>query len=279
MARSLIAICLALLTSCSGTIDATFHQQLVVQGFLYAGEPLDSIIVRKTLSITEQNPQDRVSGAKITIMTGDSIFALAEDSVAGRYIYNNAQQPFVAQPGKSYHLTVASNGDTLTAQTTVPKAIHLDSAKLKSRALSTTGIDTVDFPLSDSFDSLSKPGISLWWSASPGCAGYGLEVICVAPEDSNFISDPNILLSLPDSDAFGRYRFFILSTNEQVVWQQFKYFGLNSIRALALDKNYQDYILGENLSGSQFNNATLDVQGGLGVFGSAARASKRVFIK
>ncbi len=272
----LAIVALLLLNSCSSALDANFHSQLVVQGFLYANEPLDSIIVRQTLSITNQNPQDRVSGASVTISTGDSNFVLREDSVRGRYIYTDPTRTFIAQPSKTYHLTVAWNGDTLTAQTTVPKAITLDSAKLVSRSLSVTGVDTIVFP---DRDSLAKPGISLWWTPSSGSAGYGLEVICLRPEDSNFISDQNITLSLPDSNAYGRYRFFILSTSEQAVWLQFKYFGLNAIRAIALDKNYQDFILGVYLSSSQFNNATLDVQGGLGVFGSAARASKKIFIR
>ncbi len=163
----------------------------------------------------------------------------------------------------------------VTASTTVPLAIHIDSAQLDGRMLSLTQTDTITYPTL--VDSLQSQGIHIWWSASIGSAGYGLEALSLDTTADTILDA--VSSELGDSAAMGRYRFFILSTNEQVVWPQFTRYGLNVVRALALDKNYEDFILALYLSGSQFNNSTLDVSGGLGVFGSAARASKMVYLR
>ena len=273
-----------LLGGCSNVTESTFSPQIVVQGYLYANEALDSIVVRKTIPIGSSTGNDFVSGATVTISSGDSVYTLHERTAfePGRYTSDHS---VIIHPGTAYTLRVEALGQTATATTTVPQAIHLDSAELGGRKLSLTATDTITFPII--IDSLQSSGIHLWWSASPGSAGYGIEALCT---DTSARTNPitgidsggriqDLPATFSDSLAFGRYRFFILSTNEQIVWYQFLYYGPNVVRALALDKNYEDFILALYLSGSQFDNSTLDVSGGLGVFGSAARASKFVYLK
>jgi hypothetical protein len=261
----LAALCFLVFGSCNPDVDANFSTQLVVQGFLYANEPLDSIIVRRTLPIDTRSPDDRVDGASVILSVGDSSYQLI-GVTGGKYV---SASPITIQPGKTYRLLVAWNSDTARAETTVPLPIQIVSATLNGSPLA----DTIVYDTTR-----SSPPIHLWWSTSQGCAGYGLEALSLDTTRSDTIVSLTDK-SLPDSNAFGRYRFFIISTNEQIVWQQFRYFGPNVIRVLALDQNYQDYILGLSLSRSQFNNNTLHVSGGLGVFGSAARASRLVFLK
>ncbi len=260
--------------SCSSVTETTFTLQIVVQGFLYANEPLDSIVVRQTAPITRTSENDRVSGAVVSIASADSVYVLHEhaNAVPGRYTSDN---PIVIQPGATYSLRVEALGQVATASTTVPQAIHLDSVTLLGQKLSLTNIDYVTYPTI--VDSLQSPGIHLWWSSSSGSAGYGIEALSL-DSTADTILDA-VSSALGDSAAMGRYRFFIISTDEQVVWPQFTRYGLNAVRAIALDKNYEDFILALYLSGSQFNNSTLDVSGGLGVFGSGARASKTVFLR
>jgi hypothetical protein len=264
-----------LLVSCNAVNDASYTLQIVVQGYLYANEPLDSIVVRRTIPIGSSTGSERINNAKVTLSTGDTIYTLHADtsfSPGGRFIGDGT---IIIQAGKSYSLRVEALGEVATSSTTVPLAIHLDSATLEGQSLSLKNTDTISYPAL--VDSLSSPGIHLWWSASPGSAGYGLEVLSLDSTADTIIDA--VSSSLGDSGAMGRYRFFIQSTDEQIVWVQYTRFGLNVIRALALDRNYEDYILGLYLSGSQFNNSTLHVTGGLGVFGSAARASKKVYLK
>ena len=262
-----------LLISCNAVNNTTYSPQIVIQGYLYANEPLDSIVVRQTIPIGSSTGNDLITNAAVTLSTGDTTYTLHQDASAnGRYVSDGT---IIIQPGKTYLLRVAALGQVATSSTTVPLAIHLDSAKLDNKSLSLTNTDSITYPVL--VDSLGSPGIHLWWWASPGSAGYGLEALSLDTTADTILDA--VSSDLGDSGAMGRYRFFIQSTDEQIVWIQFTRFGLNVVRALALDVNYENYILALYLSGSQFNNSTLNVTGGLGIFGSAARASKMVYLK
>jgi hypothetical protein len=260
--------------SCEQTVDATFSPQLVIEGYLYANEPLDSIVVRRTIEITQGDSIAYVEGAIVTLSSPDKDYLLIErPNMPGRY---HPQEPVMILPGVTYKLRVEGMGQVATSETTVPAPIHLDSAKIDQRPLSLNGLDTIDYP--SSRDELSKPGVRLWWSKSATAKGYGMEAVTFDTTAEIIDFDPQDN-NLPDSVSMGRYRFFILSQSEQIVWRQFRRYGENTVRALALDRNLQDFALGLYLTQSQFDNNTLHVNGGLGVFGSAARASMRVYAR
>lgn len=271
---SLLLIAGLSIASCEQTVDATFSPQLVIEGYLYANEPLDSIVVRRTIEITQGDSIAYVEGARVTLSSPEKEYVLLERAEApGRY---HPQEPVMILPGLTYKLRVEGLGQVATSETTVPEPIRLDSAKIDQRPLSLTGVDTVDYP--SSREELSKPGVRLWWTRSATAKGYGLEAVTFDSTAEIIDFDPTDD-NLPDSVSMGRYRFFILSTTEQIVWRQFRRYGVNTVRALALDRNLQDFALGLYLTRSQFDNNTLHVNGGLGVFGSAARASMRVYIR
>jgi hypothetical protein len=276
MKRFFLFALLLIVSGCDTANEAAFRSQLVVQGFLYANEPLDSIVIRKTIAITATNPSERVSGAFVVLSSDESSDTLREDpNFEGRYI---GSHEIVISPDVTYKLLVsASSLGTATAETHVPRAIHLDSALLNSRRLSLDPLhpDSIDYPTKRSH--LSDPSIHMYWTASPGSAGYGIEAF--SQDSTTIIINLGLDTNLPDSAATGRYRFFILSTDEQALWIQFMRYGLNAVRVFAVDKNYEDYVSGLYLSRSQFNNSTLHVSGGLGVFASAARATMRVYLR
>lgn len=275
MKALLLTLCLLFaLASCEQTTDSQFSPQLVIEGYLYANEPLDSIVVRRTIEITQGDSIAYVEGAIVTLGTPEKEYRLVERPGApGRY---HPQEPVMIHPGGPYTLRVEGLGQVATSETTVPEPIHLDSAKVDRQPLSITGIDTVDYP--GTRDELSKPGVHLWWSKSATAVGYGMEAVTFDTTAEIIDFDPNDD-NLPDSTSMGRYRFFVLSQSEQISWRQFRRYGQNSVRALALDRNLQDFALGLFLTQSQFDNKTLHVNGGLGVFGSAARASMKVYIR
>jgi hypothetical protein len=259
--------------SCEETIDATFTPQIVLEGYLYANEPIDSIVIRRTLDIGESASRSYLPGANVTLGVGDQEYQLVERAgLPGRYF---TPTTLFAAPGRTYTLRVEALGQVATSETTVPQPIYLDSARIGDRVLSIDNVDTIDYP--KDITELARPGIRLWWSKGELSHGYALEAVSFDTLAQTI--DIDIGRELPDSLSMGRYRYFILSESEQILWLQFKRYGLNTVRVLSLDRNMQDFALGVYLTRSQFDNATLRVTGGLGLFGSAARASKQVYLR
>ena len=89
------------LASCNPGIDSSFSPQIVIQGFLYADEPIDSVIIRQTIPITADNESDRVSGAKVSISVGDSTYQLIEGLMAGYHGRYIPSRRIIVQAGKS----------------------------------------------------------------------------------------------------------------------------------------------------------------------------------
>lgn len=274
MLRMLMVCALALfIASCDETIDAEFTPQIVVEGYLYANEPIDSIVIRRTLDIGEESRFSYVRGAIVTLSVGDEEYRLVENAeYPGRYF---PPVRMWAAPGRTYRIRVQALGQTATSETTIPQPIFLDSAKIGERVLSLDRVDTIDYP--KDITELARPGIRMWWTKGQLSSGYGLEAVSF--DTTAQVIDLELSHEAPDSLSMGRYRFFILSETEQILWLQFKRYGLNTLRVLSVDRNMQDFVLGIYLSGSQFDNATNHVAGGLGIFGSAARASKEVFLR
>lgn len=276
--RWIIAIVLAcILAGCETLVQNTFQPQIVVQAYLYANEPLDSLVLRKTVSLSSINENDYLGGATVTISDGSNTYSLISYDSAhpGRYRVEPIGS-FVPLPGHTYNLRVAALGTVATAQTTIPDTLRIDSAKVFGRVLRLSG-DSLWYPgTPQNTDSLLLEGPHIWWSTSPKAASYAIETLALnSNADTTW---PIKGETVQDSSAMGRYRFLILSTNEQIPWEQFRRFGPNVIRVLAIDKNYQDFILSVFASSSQFDNNTLHITNGLGVFGSAARGSMYVYL-
>lgn len=263
-----------LLVSCEETLVAEFEPQLVLEGYLYANELMDSIVIRQTVAITSSDSIVYVPNAIVTFsFDGQDIRLIEKPDLPGRYF---PPSPILIEPNKTYGIRVEALGKVATSETTVPQPIRIDSVKIENRRLSINGIDTVDYPKDR--NELSRQGVCLWWSRSSNALGYGIEAVTFDTTAEVIDMDPTDD-NLPDSNSMGRYRFFIVGNSEQVVWRQFRRYGVNTVRALALDRNLQDFALGLYFTGSQFDNNTLHVNGGLGVFGSAARASTQVYMR
>lgn len=272
-----LLVCCFSYFGCSALTENIYTPTLVLQGYIYANEPIDSILVRQTIAIEDTSRNsDFVTGASVQITVDGKSYTLSEKQRVARPGRYTPDETIIAIPGKTYKLTVSAYGSTAWSETTVPEPIQLDSVRVGDRKLSLTAMDTVQFPKDES--ELNKPGVQLWWTSSKSAAGYSLEAVSF-DTTQKLINLDSARNNLPDTVSRGRYRFFIISNTEQLSWLQFKYYGPNTVRALALDHNFQDMILGLYLNGSQFNNNTLHVNGGLGIFGSAARASKEVYLK
>ena len=92
---------------------------LVVQGYLYAGLPVDSIRLSQPVYFNSEDTLfSGVSNASVSIVADGVIYVLQPAQNQGYYFYPGSDLNIIA--GHSYTLTIGYNNQQITSQTTVP---------------------------------------------------------------------------------------------------------------------------------------------------------------
>lgn len=91
---------------------------IVVEGYLYAGKPVDSIRLSQTVLLNNADTLFQgISNASVSISCNGSTYQLTPSATTG-YYHGNAN--FIISAGQTYELKIGYNKDTLTSQTIVP---------------------------------------------------------------------------------------------------------------------------------------------------------------
>jgi hypothetical protein len=232
-----------------------YRNELVVFGFLITGQTIDSITVQRTARIDEFYTPEAVaiSNAHV-VVSGNGIFDTLHHDPAtpGRYYSVNTKNRI--EPAKTYTLTIVAPGfPTITGSTTVPDFIRITNRANIPRQLTY---------LSES--------LRLEWNANNHYADY---LFSVTSLDSPVIkidrNNPHAdTTKLPEKTTF---QFGLYEMDHTVVpWFAFNYYGENSIAISAIDSNYYDFIRRVVVQGTDIRDIQFNLQGGIGVFGSAA---------
>jgi hypothetical protein len=262
----------AIFTGCDTPIQSAYNEQIVVGAFLFANEPIDSIVLHRTtpLGAYYDDLDYAVDSAQVTITVDGVPYTLLPGARKGRY-YLPASE-LIVQGGKTYDLSITcpnhqtSGMHTLTSTTTVPMPIHLsslaDSVRGKSFVLDTNNLAAFAF------------------------------IVTAGPVD-----DPNrrYLLSVTALDTtYGRIRgaegvdsnqvirYSNIATGPAIVItaQYVRWYGPTLITFYAIDTNWTDYqrqIIGRG--GTDYQPSLNHIAGGMGIFGSGARDTVSLFIK
>jgi hypothetical protein len=235
-----------------------YRNELVVYGFLITGRTIDTITVRRTARIDEFYTPEAVaiSNALVVVSGNGTSDTLHHDPAApGRYHSVNLRNRI--EPAKTYTLTVIAPGHpTITGSTTVP-----DFIQLTNRA---------DIPRQMKY---LDGSIRLEWNTNNHYADY---LFSVTSLDSPAVKIDRInphadTTKLPEKTTF---QFGLYGMDHTVVpWFSFNYYGRNSIAISAIDSNYYDFIRQTIVEGTDIREIRFNLQGGIGVFGSAATDS------
>ncbi len=126
--------CACLVAAACDTVAPVDDAQVVVEGFLNAGQPLPPVLVRRTAS--PQNPYDAaqagVSDAEVEVTLGDKVVRYAPDpGQAGRYAPSGNGAGVVA-PGDAFSFRVRWRETLVTAFGHVPPEIEIRNVSLKA---------------------------------------------------------------------------------------------------------------------------------------------------
>jgi len=129
-----------LIVSCSQeSIEQTETKTTIVEGYLSAGNPIDSLRITQSISLGQVEEQViTLDDLNITIADDNSEFEL--ESIGNGY-YQNADQ--IIDAGKNYHLKFERDGEIISAETYVPES---NAASISKSQVEMTKIEAGVFP-------------------------------------------------------------------------------------------------------------------------------------
>ena len=293
MNRSLISTAvlaaLLVLSACDTYEQDDYADEIVVEAYLAAGEPLPEVKVSRTA------PIDRFYRFEDFAVDDASVVVSLLDEAGGveaRYPYVRAAegryrpagQAVAVQPLRRYALEVDVPGEagTVRASTLVPGGFRVldftaDTVRYQGTEQFQARVTRSDYPGRQSYYIFTLVALDTSFGLTPFYADFvGDDDDDAQPEDfmrnasglsneANF--DPN-----PDGTLTMR-----------LPWVAIAFYGPNEIVANALDDNLYDFLRsrlqGGTRSPGEMDNLLDHVDGGRGIFGSMARDSFTVFIQ
>lgn len=272
-----------IMTGCGDPVPTDYTQEVMLEGFVFAGEPIEDIRVLRTLPITDTFRFANASVRDAVIrLTADGVPLPVEfvpDSLGGTY--RVADRSYRAASSVRYDIEVEALGAKLTATTTPPA----EFAWIKEPK------DTLHYP-GRFFELTRNDSLEVSWTASPGVDQYIIAVECLDTAGYGAYlqpptSDSNRRIRTEDRFEDGtliaseRVRFgFSIVTRAPTVWSVFKWFGKQEIRVYAGDQAFREWFRMVGFGRrSAYDYRLSNVQGGLGTWGSASLIRKASFLK
>ncbi len=282
------ALLFLLLAGCDTSEPATGDDQIVVEGYLVAGEALPTIWVRRTARLTDQYDFGRfaVRGAEVRVdrLRGevgivDESYLFSEGS-SGAYVFDGAS---TVVPGGVYRLEVRVPGapQLITARTVVPDSFSVLAASADTiqlgRAQLELKLTRSQNPQRQSFFKLDVASLDARQEQltpfGRGLFDSGVSLVNLSVmelpvlNEANYLN-PNGTLTVP------------------MLWLLAAFYGPNVFTVSALDDNLYDLIRsveaqqdGTSFLPGEIPEVVEHVEGGTGVFGSLARVRHPVFVQ
>ena len=285
------------------------ESQVVVEAYLQAGAPLDSVRVTRTARADAEYTPERtaVQGAEVRVQRLNDSGGVAATvpyaeagSTKGLYAPETA---VTAKPQATYRLRATTpEGTVVTAETTVPAPVEAVRTENDTTTYPDPDDENSDPP---QFELTARPGPSALERQNvyvlTSRSLLDLQPIPASPPDSvaGRLLTPFYLEQYDaDSDTLASFRVnssgllneanFTRNDDGTVSitlpWLAVAFYGPNRIRASVVDNNLYDYLRTQSaqqmsLAPGEIPNIDEDIENGTGIFGSYAEASGEVFIR
>lgn len=287
MARSIVmvvvlgAFLLMGITGCEDPVPTDYIPEYVFTGYLIVDEPVRGITLTQSLQPLDSfdYQSSAVTDAQMRIWSANDTFELRyvpSDSIVGEYRAVDTTK--LVKPGVEYFMeTTFSDGEVLSSSTITPQRIEWIQAPRETLQYP---IDTLKLPSPDS--------LKLIWTRSQGVSEYLISVRALDTLNYGSYLEPSTaepnrrIERFFEADA-PRYNDivrwgFLQNTEVNVVWFAFKWFGLHEITVYAPDPAMLEWFKQVRFGGNQFQSLLSNIEGGIGVFGSASVVRQITFL-
>ncbi len=251
--RNLLIV--VVLTCGCDTVDMQPADALVVvEAFLYAGEPATAIRITKAVSLASEDPVAApVLGASVRLAKNGSAFALSRVGDDGRYAYLG--NDLSVDAGDIFLLEVQVEGHHLTAETTVPPP-PVD-VTLSDKVLKVPGAG-----IGGGFRGMQDNYLTITWDNPDGALHY-VVVESLTEDEPTYI--------LPDfvRERFGGFRLVTVPTDanyHDINVRSLQVLGPHRATVYRVNKEYADLYENRQQDSRDLNEPPSNINGGLGVF-------------
>ncbi|MBE0644734.1 MAG: DUF4249 family protein [Bacteroidetes bacterium] len=254
-----------------------------LEAYLMVGEPIDNVVVAISQPLTQKFDYSSMmaSDAEVVINANGIDYPLVygvRDGV-GRYLFPDTT--YRVLPDTRYSIRVRmADGEIMKAETITPGKIGWT---VPPRSV-------IQYP-QDTTQLFSPDSLRIAWTTG-GASEFIIRVTVLdtlgygtylqPPTEEINERTNNLPFEDPEDPPFyTKTRWGFIQTNQApTVWAAFRWYGRNEVAILAPDKALLDWFKATQWGGRsvEFRPEYSNVNGGIGVFGSAAVAAKEIFL-
>ena len=256
----LILTALFVLSACDSVDSDGLDNPIVVEAFLFAGEPIDDIHLSSVLAIdSDDTLATPINDADVHLIKEGVSYTLIPSGTAGFYHY--AGDDLKVETGDVFQLEVNHGSTQITAETTVPASPTGVAMPLSRIVVPTVGDDFR--AVRELFQVLSQDNtLSVTWD-NPEEESYF--VALEAPPDDN----PDYLLPEFVRDRFGGFRIVTEPTTANffdIPIFSLEVIGTYETTVYRINQEYVDLYENREQDSRDLNEPPTNIEGGLGVF-------------
>ena len=253
---------LLLFAGCSedNPLEPSSSEQIVVRGYLYAGEAVWDIHVSSTLPLgSEELQTPPINNAIVSLKKDDATYTLSlSEGDSGYYHYDGDN--LTIEPGNEFEIQVEYNAEVVTGKTIVPFPPENITASS----------NTITIPEEMGFGSMNDEtgNITITWQEDESSLFY-LVIECTEENPSEIPS------RMPGGDMF-RKKFVFPPTNNNdyiINRRRLSYYGTHIVKVYRVNQEYADLYESRTQDSRDLNEPLTNIENGLGIFSAFASRS------
>lgn len=243
------------LAGCDSTTDNDTENLVVVEAFLYAGEPVDDIQLASTIPFGSSDTVGvPINDASVQLIRDGVTYTLASSGTDGRYAYIG--EDLHVKAADVFTLDIAYDGQHITAQTTVPPPP--DNVQLSDDALLVPDLENDGF---GSFGDL-RDFFSVTWD-NPSNEYHYVVIQSEATDNPDYI--------LPDfvRDFIGDFELVTEPTTTNfydILPLELEFIGQHEATVYRINTEYAELFENLEQDSRDLNEPPTNIEGGLGIF-------------